>query len=44
MPLKFIYLVKAVQLTDPITGATVYNAVFKDRRRGVNCIPLQAAR
>ena len=33
--LKGIYLVRAVQLTDPITGATVYNAVFRDRRRGV---------
>jgi hypothetical protein len=36
--LKGIYLVKAVQLTDPITGATVYNAVFKDRRRGVKVV------
>jgi len=34
--LKGIYLVKAVQLIDPITGATVYSAVFRDRRRGVN--------
>jgi len=33
--LKGIYLLKAVQLTDPITGVTVYNAVFRDRRRGV---------
>ena len=36
--LKGIYLVKAVQLVDPITGATVYNAVFKDRRRGVKIV------
>ncbi len=36
--LKGIYLVKVVQLTDPITGATVYNAVFKDRRRGVRVV------
>jgi hypothetical protein len=34
--LKGIYLVKAVQLIDPITGATVYSAVFRDRRRDVN--------
>jgi hypothetical protein len=33
--LKGIYLVKAVQLVDPITGTTVYSAVFRDRRRGV---------
>ena len=36
--LKGIYLVKAVQLVDPITGATVYNAVFKDRRRGIRIV------
>ena len=36
--LKGIYLVKAVQLVDPITGATVYNAVFKDKRRGVRIV------
>ncbi len=36
--LKGIYLVKAVQLVDPITGATVYSAVFKDRRRGVSIV------
>jgi len=36
--LRRIYLVKAVQLVDPITGATVYNAVFRDRRRGVSII------
>jgi hypothetical protein len=36
--LKGIYLVKSVQLTDPITGATVYNAVFKDRRRGIKIV------
>jgi hypothetical protein len=36
--LKGIYLVKAVQLVDPITGATVYNAVFKDRRRGIKLV------
>jgi len=36
--LKGIYLVKAVQLIDPITGATVYNAVFKDRRRGIRIV------
>ena len=36
--LKGIYLVRSVQLTDPITGATVYNAVFKDRRRGVRIV------
>jgi hypothetical protein len=36
--LRGIYLVKAVQLTDPITGVTVYNAVFKDRRRGVEIV------
>ena len=36
--LKGIYLVRAVQLVDPITGATVYNAVFKDRRRGVKIV------
>jgi hypothetical protein len=36
--LRGIYLVKAVQLTDPITGVTVYNAVFKDRRRGVKIV------
>ena len=36
--LKGIYLVRAVQLTDPITGATVYNAVFRDRRRGVKIV------
>jgi hypothetical protein len=33
--LKGIYLVRAVQYTDPITGATVYSAVFRDTRRGV---------
>ena len=36
--LKGIYLVRAVQLVDPITGATVYNAVFKDRRRSVKIV------
>jgi hypothetical protein len=36
--LKGIYLVRAVQLVDPITGATVYSAVFKDRRRGVGIV------
>ncbi len=36
--LKGIYLVKAVQLVDPITGAIVYNAVFKDRRRSVSIV------
>jgi len=36
--LRGIYLVKAVQLVDPITGVTVYNAVFKDRRRGVKIV------
>jgi hypothetical protein len=36
--LKGIYLVRAVQLVDPITGATVYNAVFRDRRRGVKIV------
>jgi len=36
--LKGIHLVKAVQLTDPITGVTVYSAVFRDRRRGVSIV------
>ena len=36
--LKGIYLVKAVQLVDPITGVTVYSAVFRDRRRGVSIV------
>jgi hypothetical protein len=36
--LRGIHLVKAVQLTDPITGVTVYNAVFKDRRRGIRIV------
>ncbi len=34
--LKGIYLMRSVQLIDPITGATVYSAAFRDRRRGVN--------
>jgi hypothetical protein len=36
--LKGIYLVRSVQLTDPITGVTVYSAVFRDRRRGVKIV------
>jgi len=38
LALKGIYLVRAVQLIDPITGVTVYTVIFRDRRRGVSIV------